>query len=263
MIPTPSAPSDLRKTLDDSLLVRHISAKLETCRGEQQAAEVQTYMEQQNFDVMALLEGDRISSYVCRKRLGQGSCRDNAIAIEPREIVSSTTPIIDLLPIMKDRDHLFVLEGIRLESIVTTADFQKPPVRMLLFGLVSLLDMFLLVLVRRHCPELTFYETLTPKRLEAAQRLYDMRKASNQEIDLADCLQICDKRDLILKILDPAEMGFKSKSKAREFFEDAEKLRDQLAHSQDLVSGTSWPELIDLASGLDSFLRANEGMLAH
>ena len=37
---------------------------------------------------------------------------------------------------MKNRDYLFALDGARLESIVTSADLQKPPVRMLLFGLL-------------------------------------------------------------------------------------------------------------------------------
>jgi len=81
------------------------------------------------------------------QRLGDGTCNDHGRWIEPTEIVSSTTPLIGLLPIMKNRDHLFVLDGARLESIVTSADLQKPPVRMLLFGLVSLFDMFLLALV--------------------------------------------------------------------------------------------------------------------
>jgi len=49
----PSAPSELRKTLDDSLLlVRHISTKMETCRCDQQAVEVRALMDERNFDVM-------------------------------------------------------------------------------------------------------------------------------------------------------------------------------------------------------------------
>jgi hypothetical protein len=79
--------------------------------------------------------------------LGDGTCNDHGRWIEPTEMVSSTTPLIDLLPIMKNRDHLFVLDWARLESIVTSADLQKPPVRMLLFGLVSLFDIFLLAFV--------------------------------------------------------------------------------------------------------------------
>jgi hypothetical protein len=262
MIPTPSAPSELRKTLDDSLLVRHISTRMESCRGDQQAVEIRAYMEERNYDVMGLLDGERMSHYIARDLLtDHGTCHDHGRQIEPTEIVSSTTPLIDLLPIMKLKDRLFVLDGARLESIVTSADLQKPPVRMLLFGLVTLLDMFLLVLVRRHYLEESLRSTLKPQRLEEAQRLYDLRRARNEEIDIADCLQICDKRDLVLKVTTPQQLGFDSRRAADRLFKDAENLRNRLAHSQDLVLGTSWSEVIDLAENIDGFLRRNEGMI--
>ncbi len=180
MKPVPSAAWELRKTLDDSLVVRHISTKMETCRGDQRAAEVRAYMEERNFDVVGLLDGGRISRYVARRFLGEGTCDDHGRRIEPTEIVSSTTPLIDLLPNMKNRDHLFVLEGAKLESIVTSADLQKPPVRMLLFGLVSLFDMFLLALVRKHCPEEALRENLRPDRLAAAEEALRNEESSER-----------------------------------------------------------------------------------
>jgi hypothetical protein len=262
MTPTPSAPSELRKTLDESLLVRHISTRMETCRGEQRAVDVRAYKEGRNFDLIGLLDGDRISRYVARELLKEhGTCGDHGLRIEPTEIVASTTPLVGFLPLMKTRGHLFVLEGTRLEGIVTCADLQKPPVRMLLFGLVSLLEMFLLALVRRHCPEEALRSTLKPSRLEEANKLYEERRRRNEEIDLADCLQICDKRDLVLKRVRHQDLGFVSKTAAERLFKDAENLRNRLAHSQDLVLGTSWKDVIELAESIDDFLRRNEAMI--
>ena len=85
--------------------------------------------------------------------------------------------------------------------------------------------MFLLTLVRNQCPEGSLQETLKPNRLTEAQKLYEARKARNEEIDLADCLQICDKRDLILKFVGYGELGFESKGKAERLFKEAENLR--------------------------------------
>jgi hypothetical protein len=98
---------------------------------------VRVLREEENYDVMGLTDGERITRYVRREELGDGTCDAHARRIEPGEIVSSTTPLIDLLPLMKNDGHLFVLEGAKLNSIVTLADLQKPPVRMLLFGLVT------------------------------------------------------------------------------------------------------------------------------
>ncbi len=240
--------------------MRHIAAPLESRQGGREAAEVRAYMEERNFDVMALQNCDRTTHYICREELGEGKCQDFACQIEATQIVSSATPLVDLLPLMADRDHLFVLEGARLASIVTKADLQKSPVRMLLFGLVSLLDMYLLLLVRRHYPDDSFRETLKPQRLEEAQRLYEKRMSRNQEIDIADCLQICDKRDLILRKVTCAALAFDSKRRALKFFEHAEDLRNNLAHSQDLVLGSSWTEVIELAIGINAFLQRFENL---
>ena len=73
----PSAPWELRKTLDDSLVVRHISTKMERCPGDQLAVEVRAYMEERNFDLMGLFDGERISRYVERNLLGEGTCNDH------------------------------------------------------------------------------------------------------------------------------------------------------------------------------------------
>ena len=237
---------------------------MELCDGESPAVDILRYMEQRNFDVMGLSNGSGISRYVARALLtGPGKCCEQGRSIEPTEIVSSTTPLIDFLPLMKGREYLFVLEGARLESIVTSADLQKPPVRMLLFGLVSLLDMFLLALVRKHCPGDSFSASLNPRRLEEARTLFEKRRARNEETDLADCLQICDKRDLILKLLPHKDLGFETRSSAERHFKHAETLRKRLAHSQDLVHNSSWAAVIALAERNDAFLRRNERMIAN
>ena len=40
------------------------------------------------------------------------------------------------------------------------------------------------------------------------------------------------------------------------FFKNAEDLRNNLAHSQDLVLGSSWTEVIELAINIDAFLES-------
>jgi len=256
----PSSAQDLRRTLEESLLVRHIATPLEARPGGQEAAVARAYMEKRKFDVMGIQNCEKTTQYVRREELGEGNCQDYARKIETTEIVSSATPLVTLLPLMTDREHLFVLEGTQLTSIVTSADLQKSPVRMLLFGLVSLLEMYMLILVRRHYRDDSFRETLRPQRLEKAQNLYEVRIGRNHDIDLADCLQICDKRDLILRTVACAALGFDSKGTATRFFKDAEDLRNNLAHSQDLVLGSSWNKVVELAVGIDALLQRIEDL---
>ena len=57
-----------------------------------------------------------------------------------------------------------------------------------------------------------------------------------------------------------ATLGFDSKRRALKFFEDAEDLRNNLAHSQDLVLGLSWTRVIELAVSIDAFLQGFENL---
>ena len=50
------------------------------------------------------------------------------------------------------------------------------------------------------------------------------------------------------------KLALKSKSSGEKFLKNAEKLRNKLAHAQDLVGGSSWSELISLAERLEKLL---------
>jgi hypothetical protein len=73
-------------------------------------------------------------------------------------------------------------------------------------------------------------------------------------------LQFADFRELVLDIEDGRKMlGLASKSKGRELLEDAEELRNRLAHSQDnLVEGKSWEQLIDVVAALNPAVNSSD-----
>jgi hypothetical protein len=53
-------------------------------------------------------------------------------------------------------------------------------------------------------------------------------------------------------------LDLESKNKARELLEEIEKLRDKLAHSQDIVEGTTWEDIIDLGGNLERLIERSE-----
>jgi len=114
-------------------------------------------------------------------------------------------------------------------------------------------------LIRDYYPNDSWEEALSPGRLNKAKELYKDRLARNEEIDLADCLQLCDKRTLVLKGKRIREcLAFRSNGEAKRFLEDVEKLRDRLAHGQDIVAGSSWPEVFSLAQKTEKVLEQRE-----
>jgi hypothetical protein len=211
-------------------------------------------MERQHFDVLLLDEGTPFERYVAAASLRDGRCVDHAQQIRPAHLISDAASLSVLLLRMRTTSWLFVLTSDRVGGIVTHADLQKAPVRLWLFGLATLVEMHLLAMVRILYPHDSWRSRLTQGRVAQAECLYKQRLARDEDMDLADCLQLCDKRDLVLKsAVGRAALGM-SKKKAESFLDDVEHLRDRLAHGQDIVGGTDWPTVIDLAQRIDSLL---------
>ena len=250
-----SSSQDLRKLFEHGINVRHVVEELQCCRADENVTVVGARMKKDDFDVLGIQEGGVVYGYVERAKLKSGLCGQYQQTFHPSELIAESTPLIDLLPILRDKPRVFVLDRNRVNGIVTRGDLPKAPVRLLLFGLVTLLEMQLLRLVRIYYHQDSWQEHIKAERLAAAKKLHAERQSRNEAIDLADCLQFCDKRELVLKKPELLErMQFKSKMSGEHLLKEAEKLRDKLAHAQDIVTGSSWPEVIDLATEIEALL---------
>jgi hypothetical protein len=155
--------ADLHDSLDDSLLVRHIAVPLENGGVNDDAKTVRGWMEEKNFDVLGVTENGLVQGYVRRQDLKTGRCGDHIKQFRPSDIIASTTPLIELLPLLRFKAQLFVLEWTKITSHFARADLQKFPVRMLFFGLASLLEMYFLEVVRICYPGDSFGSKLPPR----------------------------------------------------------------------------------------------------
>lgn len=124
-------------------------------------------------------------------------------------------------------------------GIVTKGDLQKIPVRMWLFGLISLIEMQLLRIIRDYYPDDSWKQKplISPDRLNKAEDQLKDRRRRNEAIDLADCLQFCDKRDIVLKSDDLCRLIGSDSTATYELLKSLENLRNELVHSQDIIAG--------------------------
>ncbi len=259
-----SKSGDLRDLFEHSIKVSHIAEKLQYCQADDYATTVHERMEECDFDVMGIAEGDLVYGYVERCSLATGLCGQYENKFHISDLITESAPLLDLLPILHDKPRIFVSERNQVKRIVTRGDLQKAPVRMLLFGLVSLLEMQLLRVMRSYYRENKSWQSkklIEQKRLNKAKKELAKRQKRNEAIDLADCLQFCDKWEIVLKtsaIRKALNLG--SKTKVEKLLRDAEELRNNLAHSQDLVVGSSWSEVINLVHDIQSLLKKIEDM---
>jgi hypothetical protein len=96
--------------------------------------------------------------------------------------------------------------------------------------------------------------------LNQARELYEDRKIRNQEIDLFDCVQFADKRDLLLSRESLRQtLNIESRNKGDKLLKQAEKLRNSLAHSQqDLTEGSEWNSIVDAVEWIEKILGASD-----
>ena len=212
-----------------------------------------------DYDVIGVEENGMVIGYALRDDLGEGPCKEYFRNFSPSELVSDSTPLLQTLFIFKNTERLFIIEGNRITKVVTLADLQKPPIRMLLFGMISLLEMHLYRIINSYFHDDTWKKHLSVKRIHLAEELFLQRKARNEAIQLSDCLQLCDKRDIVLSEQSLSELlGIESKSKGKDFFKKLETLRNNLAHSQDLNTQNSWNEMFSLIEQTEKILEECE-----
>ena len=257
--------AELRSLLGSGITAHAILEPLQSCPVDASAVEMAGLLGQRDFHVAGVQfsqEGP-VVGIVSKESLKTGVVRDYVKPITADLLVSDSTPLPAVLSVLKDRQYTFVLIGTEVRGIVTRADLNKPPVRVYLFGLVSLLEMHLTFWITAAYEQESWCQCLKPKRLEAANKLLEDRRAHNHEAGLLDCVQFCDKGNLIMAVEDLREkLHLGSKTSARGMLARAEHLRNVLSHSQqDLAQGTSWMEMITLVEWIETVLGFSDALV--
>lgn len=254
-----SSLKDLRKIFEQSITIINITEPFCSFDINSSANEVKQFMDAKDYDIIGVREDGLISGFARKSDFSEGKLGDYLIHFAENEKISEATPLIELLKSFQSLDRIFVLILGVVGGIVTPGDLQKVPVRMWLFGLISLIEMQLLRIIRECFPEKQWKNFINDNRLNQAEKLLFSRQKNNTAIDLADCLQFCDKRDIVLNNNEILEkFGGNSKS-LNNFLKDLEELRNNLAHAQDIITG-NWPKIIDLAKDAEDFLDKCEGI---
>jgi hypothetical protein len=144
--------------------------------------------------------------------------------------------------------HVFVKTLGAVGGIITSADIQKPAVRMWLFGIVTLIEMRCAELIESMCPENQWKQYLSEGRLQKAESLLAERQRRSQSVRLFDCLQFADKGQIIARheALRSATI-FTSRRQVEDAVAKLEQLRNNLAHAQD-IPDSDWDTILRLCA---------------
>jgi len=256
-----SSIQSLRKVFRQGFIVQDVAEPLISFDGEASAARVREIMTAKRLEVAGVRKEGVVIGFVSRADLETGTCIGSVREFDESLIVLDSTPLGDLILRLKGVQRLFVSILGRIGGIVSRSDLQKPPVRMWLFGIVTLIEMRFARLIEELLPNEQWRQFLSDGRLQKAKHLRSERLRRRQDVSLLDCLQLSDKVTIVRRHPRLREMTqFESKRQLETMAKKLERLRNNLAHSQDIIA-EDWETIVILADRLD-FVLERENLAA-
>lgn len=227
-----------------ALTVDHLATRLDWRPSiDDPPDQVLAIMEREDFDY-ALLRGGPPHSFVLRRDLSGVSERlaEVACAVSTADLVTASLGLADAVERLAERDALFVLDGREITGIATRADIQKQAVSMVAFSLALAAEAGLDRLISWRYPDEQWLAELGEEARRNLEGRYDERVRSNAEISHQECMALTDRLNLIGK--DPelrSKLGFQSRRQFETDTKTLRKVRNTLAHGNDLLAVTPDP----------------------
>jgi len=220
-----------------AFIAMDIAEPLQSYDENRSTAEVREFMILQSVEVIGVSVDGVISGYLLQSDEGAGKCRENMRTFVRDQVVEVTAPLTEIVQILTRHKNCFLSLHGSVVAVVTRGDIQKPIGRMWLFGMITIIEMNLTERLANAWPGEAWTGLISAGRLEKAKKLMDERHRRGQHCNLEDCLQFSDKAQILMQLPDQlADFGFKTKTAAKKTIKELESLRNNLAHSQDIVT---------------------------
>jgi hypothetical protein len=255
---TASQQHHLRQVFLENFSAADIAEPLASFDASTSASEVLAVMTRRAYKVAGIRMDGTICGYVRQEELAEGPCGDVLRPFEEDEVVADSLGFPELVRRLNDRPRLFVNVLGQVGGIVTRTDLQKPPVRMWLFGMITIIEMALTRLIEASYPDGSWRQSLSEGRLQKAEKLLEERRRRNQDLDLLDCLQFSDRGQIVLRNEELRKRaGFVSRTRGEQNVKELEALRNNLAHSQDIIA-CDWDIIVKLTGYMEQRLGTGE-----
>ena len=228
-----------------------------------EAEKVRRYFDEWNYDVIGYREDGEVIGFLEKDNIADmEDLKKSMTPFRVSDLITQNTELLECLEMLKSRPHLLVIDKSEVQGIITFADVQKPAVRMLFFGVVTVFENRLAELISHMYPENEWIALMKDKRVEMTRAMFSELKAKNQEMNLIACTQFADKTGILLDDAALLEeyVGL-SKTKAVELLNRVRRLRDDLAHAQSLANWFEEYDPVGMIRHLQQVISRIEGTL--
>ncbi|MEE8594544.1 MAG: Swt1 family HEPN domain-containing protein [Gemmatimonadota bacterium] len=195
----------------------------------------------------------RVSGYVRASDLQSGgSCADHVREIDPARVLQHRASLPEVVERLGEgREYCFVSVLGQIDAFVVRPHFEKPPARMWLFGLITIVEIFLTETIESLYPDDSWTELVSSGRMRKARELHAERMRRGQPVRLVDCLQVGDKMQLLIREEEwREEFEFSSRRESEKWIKELGSLRNNLAHAQPIVP-LNWKMIVEAARRVD------------
>lgn len=253
--------AELREHFEGGITAAAILEPLRSCLETQPAEPMAAVLAERDFDIAGVKASPLgpVCGYVKQATLlNGGEVRDHVLTLTPEVLIADSTPLAEIFAVLAERPFMFVMLGSEVRGIVTQADLNKPPVRIYLFGILSLVEMHLSFWIRSQLGEDDWQSLLHPRRLRSAEALLERKRANGHDTSLLDCLTLGDKKVVAMKSPGLLErLGIAEADSDR--LDDVHALRNQLAHSyEDLAQGHTWGEIQSVVEWVEALVHHSD-----
>jgi hypothetical protein len=231
-----------------------IAEPLRSFEASTPAAEIADLMRQRGLGVVGLRHEGLVTGFFEVREDPPGSCSDHLRPFDEARVVPDSAPLDQVIQALDEEPRVFVRGFWQIAGVITRYDLQKAPVRMWLFGMLTLIEMRMTTQIEEHYPGESWSGYLSPARMETARQLLAERRRRNQDLELLDCLQFSDKAQIFARSQDLRDTTrYTSRKQLEKVAKVLQRLRNNLAHSQDIIT-TDWEAIVDLSTNMRQIL---------
>ncbi|QIF02333.1 hypothetical protein [Roseimicrobium sp. ORNL1] len=242
----------LSHTFSESLSASDLVEPIVSLDENQPASMGLDLMRAREFSVLGVRHAGLVAGWVNQEDLTGGTLGEHMREFAPESVLDEDAGLDVVLVAFGKGERVFIRWLGEVAGVITRQDLQKAPLRMWLFGAITLFDLNMTWAIEELHPGDTWTDRLSPGRLEKARVLCAERARCGNPCRLVDCLQIKDKADILSRdVQNLAVLGFTSRREADRFTQRIESLRNHLAHAQELEG-----EHLATASSLATYIES-------